>query len=110
MNFVVYCHILPHICILYNVIFIFYIVFGDFLNNPLSSGSNSVWQKTPSVSIFEFSGATGLKKGKVTLQTTGASMTVWGWRLRNPSANVFFSDGTAFSRHMWHFGPLGPKR
>ena len=33
---------------------------GDFLNNPLSSGFNSVWQKRPSVSIFAFSGATGL--------------------------------------------------
>ena len=42
----------------------FYIVFGDFLNNPLSSGSNSVWQKTPSVSIFDFPGATGLEKGQ----------------------------------------------
>lgn len=42
----------------------FYIVFGDFLNNPLSSGFNSVWQKTPSVSIFDFPGATGLEKGQ----------------------------------------------
>jgi hypothetical protein len=40
----------------------FYIVFGDFPNNPLSSGFNSVWQKTPSVSIFGFSEATGLEK------------------------------------------------
>ncbi|KAM0877988.1 hypothetical protein ACQ4PT_035169 [Festuca glaucescens] len=40
------------------VISMFYIVFGDFLNNPLSSGFNYVWQKTPFVSIFDFSGAT----------------------------------------------------
>ena len=33
--------------------------FGDFLNNLLSSGSNSVLQKRPSFSIFEFTGATG---------------------------------------------------
>jgi hypothetical protein len=30
MNFVVYCHIFPRICILYNVISMFNIVFGDF--------------------------------------------------------------------------------
>jgi hypothetical protein len=29
-----------------------------------------------------------------------------GWHLRNPSANVFCCDGTAFSRHRWGFGPL----
>ncbi len=42
----------------------FYIVFGDFLNNPLSSGSNYVWQKTHLFSIFDFPGATGLEKGQ----------------------------------------------
>ena len=60
MNFVVYCHIFPHIFIILVVISIVLNDFGDFLNNPLSSGFNSVWQKRPSVSIFEFSGATGL--------------------------------------------------
>lgn len=40
----------------------FYIVFRDFLNNPLSPGSNSVWQKTPLFSVFDFPGATGHKK------------------------------------------------
>jgi hypothetical protein len=40
----------------------FYIVFGDFLNNPLSFGFNSVWQKTPYVNIFYFPGATRLEK------------------------------------------------
>ena len=60
MNFVVYCHILPHICIILVVITNALNDFGDFLNNPLSSGFNSVWQKRPSVSIFDFSGATGL--------------------------------------------------
>jgi hypothetical protein len=55
----------PHICILSNVISMFYIVFGDFLNNHLSSGFNSLWQKTPYVSIFDFRRAMGLEKGKV---------------------------------------------
>ena len=60
MNFVVYCHIFPHICIILVVITIVLNDFGDFLNNPILSGFNSVWQKRPSVSIFDFSGATGL--------------------------------------------------
>ena len=60
MNFVVYCHIFPHICIILVVITNVLNDFGDFLNNPLSSGFNSVRQKTPFVSIFDFSGATGL--------------------------------------------------
>ena len=42
----------------------FYDVLGDFLNNPLSSGSNFVWQETPLFSVFDFSGATGLQKGQ----------------------------------------------
>jgi hypothetical protein len=42
----------------------FYIVMGNFLNNPLYSGFNSVWQKTLSISIFYFPGATGLEKGQ----------------------------------------------
>ena len=64
MNFLVYCHIFQHICIILVVITIVLNDFGDFLNNPLSFGSNSVWQKTPSVSIFDFTGATGLQKGQ----------------------------------------------
>ena len=60
MNFVVYCHIFPHICIILVLITNVLNDFGDFLNNPLSSGFNSVWQKRPSVSIFVFLGATGL--------------------------------------------------
>jgi hypothetical protein len=43
----------------------FYIFLGDFLNNPLSSGYNFGWQKTPSVSIFDFPGATRLKSANV---------------------------------------------
>jgi hypothetical protein len=39
----------------------FYIVFGDFLNN-IFSDFNSVWHKTPSISTFDFLGATGLEK------------------------------------------------
>jgi hypothetical protein len=46
MNFVVYCCIFPHICMLYNIISMFYIDFGDFLNNVLSFGFNSLWQNT----------------------------------------------------------------
>jgi hypothetical protein len=42
----------------------FYINFGDFLNNPLSFSFNNVWQKIPFVSVFDFLGATGLEKGK----------------------------------------------
>ena len=61
MNFVVYCHIFPHMCIISVVITNVLNDFGDFLNNPLSSGFNSVWQKRHSVSIFAFSGATGLR-------------------------------------------------
>ena len=34
--------------------------FGDFPRSPPYFGFNSVWQKRPSVSIFAFSGATGL--------------------------------------------------
>ena len=49
-----------HICIILVVITNVLNSFGDFLNNPLSFSYNSVWQKTPCVSIFDFSGATGL--------------------------------------------------
>jgi hypothetical protein len=42
----------------------FYIDFGDFLNNPLSSSFNYVWQKIPFVSVFDFQGATGHEKGQ----------------------------------------------
>ena len=61
MNFVVYCHIFPHICIILVVITNVLNAFGDFLNNPLSSGFNSVLQKRPSFSVFDFPGATGLR-------------------------------------------------
>ena len=54
------CSLLPHICIILVVITNVLNDFGDFLNNPLSSGFNSVLQKRPSFSIFEFTGATGL--------------------------------------------------
>jgi hypothetical protein len=59
-----YGHILPHIFILYNIISMFFDVFWDFLNNPLSFGYNSVWQKTPLFSVFDFPAATGLEKGQ----------------------------------------------
>ena len=64
MNFVVYRHIFQHICVILVVITNVLNDFGDFLNNPLSFDSNSAWQKRPSVSIFDFPGATGLEKGQ----------------------------------------------
>ena len=64
MNFVVYCDIFQHICIILVVITNVLNDFGDFLNNPLSFGSNSVWQKTPIFSVFDFPGATVLEKGQ----------------------------------------------
>ena len=57
------CSLLPHIpTYLHHIVLITNVLndFGDFLNNPLSSGFNCVWQKTPSVNIFDFTGATGL--------------------------------------------------
>lgn len=35
LNFELYCKILPHICMVYHVISMFYDVLEDFLNNPL---------------------------------------------------------------------------
>jgi hypothetical protein len=40
----------------------FHIIFGDFVNNPLSSGSNFVWQKMPLFSLFDFPRAMRLEK------------------------------------------------
>jgi hypothetical protein len=42
----------------------FYIDFGDFQNNPISLSFNSIWQKTPSISIFDFLGAMRLQTGQ----------------------------------------------
>jgi hypothetical protein len=64
MNFLIYCHIFPHICIILVVITNVFNDLGDFLNNFLSSSFNSVRQKTPSVSTFNITGATGLEKGQ----------------------------------------------
>jgi hypothetical protein len=58
MNFVLYDTEFPHICNIYDDIYMFYDVLGDFLNNSLSSGSNYVWQKTPLFSVFDFTGGT----------------------------------------------------
>jgi hypothetical protein len=41
----------------------FYIDFGDFLNNPLSFGFNSIYHKMFFIT-FDFPGATGLEKGQ----------------------------------------------
>jgi hypothetical protein len=38
--------------------------FGDFLNNPPSFGSNSIFQKNGIFSVLDFSGASGLQKGQ----------------------------------------------
>ena len=56
MNFVVYCHIFLCICIIYNVISMFLIVFGDFPKDPLYFGYNSAGQETPVLCIFSFQG------------------------------------------------------
>jgi hypothetical protein len=42
----------------------FYNDFGDFLNNPPSFGSNSVFQKNIFFSVLDFLGASGLQKGQ----------------------------------------------
>ena len=42
----------------------FYNDFGDFLNNPPSFGSNSVFQKPSFFSVLDFPGASGLQKGQ----------------------------------------------
>jgi hypothetical protein len=42
----------------------FYNDFGDFLNNPPSFGSNSVFQKNVFFSVLDFPGASGLQKGQ----------------------------------------------
>jgi hypothetical protein len=62
MNFALYCSILPHICILYNIILMFYDVSGDFLNNLLSSNFNYVWQKRHLLVFLNITGATELQK------------------------------------------------
>jgi hypothetical protein len=74
MNFAL--HILPYICILYNVISTFYDVLEDLINNPLSSGSNFVWQKMHLFSIFDFTGATRLKN----------------WQDQGPGFGIFGTD------------------
>jgi hypothetical protein len=38
--------------------------FGDFPNNPLSFGFNSLCKKTLYFSVFDFPGATRLEKGQ----------------------------------------------
>jgi hypothetical protein len=43
--------------------FMFYNDFRDFLNNPSSFGSNSVFQKNVFFRVLEFPGASGLQKG-----------------------------------------------
>ena len=62
MNFVVYCVIFQHICILFTVISMFYIDFGDFPNDPLYLGYNSAEQENPVLCIFDFQGPSGTQK------------------------------------------------
>jgi hypothetical protein len=38
--------------------------FGDFSNNPLSFGSNSLCRETHFFSVIDIPGATGLEKGQ----------------------------------------------
>jgi hypothetical protein len=63
MNFALYYNEFPHICNIYDDIYMFYDVLGDFLNNPLSSGSNSVWQKMPPFSVFDITTTARLQQG-----------------------------------------------
>jgi hypothetical protein len=42
----------------------FYDDFRDFLNNPPSFGSNSVFQKNVFLRVLDFPGASGLQKGQ----------------------------------------------
>jgi hypothetical protein len=44
--------------------FMFYNNFGDFLKNPRSFGSNSVFQKNVFFSVLDFLRALGLQKGQ----------------------------------------------
>jgi hypothetical protein len=53
-----------HITTYLDVIIMFFIDIGDFPINPLFSGFNSLWQKMLFFSVFDFTGATGLGKGK----------------------------------------------
>jgi len=56
MNFVVCRHVYPHICIIYNVISMFYIDFWGFTNDPLYFGYNPAGQKNPVFNVFDVSG------------------------------------------------------
>jgi hypothetical protein len=49
---------------MYDVIIMFNNILEDFLNNPLSSSFNSVWQKMALFSVFDITEATGLQKGQ----------------------------------------------
>ena len=52
MNFVVYCHIFRCICIIYNFISMYLIVFGDFPKDPPYIGYTSAGQENPILCIF----------------------------------------------------------
>jgi hypothetical protein len=58
VNYANYYNEFPYMCNIYYDIYMFYVVLGDFINNPISSGSNYVWQKTPLFSVFAFPRAT----------------------------------------------------
>ena len=102
MNFVVYCHIFQHICILFNVISMFYIDFWGFSNDPLYLGYNSAEQENPVLCIFNFQGPSWTQKdlgffekhffgntrswstwttwgGQVAWPTPLAALPVWSW-------------------------------
>jgi hypothetical protein len=51
----------------------FYIDFGDFLNNPLSSGSNSIWQKDLLLVFLTFQELHDSKKDKLRGHTSEIS-------------------------------------
>jgi hypothetical protein len=64
MNFVVYCCIIQHIYMLWDVIIMFCIHLGYLSNNPFSSGFNSLWQKTLFLAFLTFQELRDSKKGK----------------------------------------------
>ena len=62
MNFVIYCHIFQHICILFNVTSMFYIDFWGFSKVSLYLGYNSAEQENPVLCIFNFQGPSRTQK------------------------------------------------
>jgi hypothetical protein len=65
INFIVYCYIFQHIYILWDFIIRVCIDFGDFPNNPLSLGFNTLCHKSFFLAFLTFQELRDSKKGKV---------------------------------------------